>query len=416
MKILNVSAQKPDSTGSGVYLAQTVRCELAAGHEAAVVCGIDADEECVLPQGAQAFPVRFNTDELPFDVVGMSDEMPYPATRYRDLTPRMTWLFMHAFARRIEQARIEFRPDVIVCHHLYLVTAVASVCAEDEPVFAVCHSTDLRQMRAHDLQRFFILNNIRDLAGIFALHEAQAAEIVKMYGCEPGLVQVLGTGYDAAVFHCDGRRAANDADAEAADDSQPDAQDDRELSVLYAGKIWTKKGVLSLLEAFDLLECGGSARLLLAGGAGEAAEYERIANRAARCTRPVELLGRLTPEALAERYRAADVFVLPSFYEGLPLVVVEALACGCRVVVTDLPGIRPWLERALPGAPIVYVTPPRMIDVDTPREGDLPAFEQRLARAIEQAAALPPCTLDMSALSWEGLTARLVDAMRPFAQ
>lgn len=41
MRILNISAQKPDSTGSGVYLAEMVRCELSAGHAAAVVAGVD---------------------------------------------------------------------------------------------------------------------------------------------------------------------------------------------------------------------------------------------------------------------------------------------------------------------------------------------------------------------------------------
>ena len=54
--------------------------------------------------------------------------------------------------------------------------------------------------------------------------------------------------------------------------------------------------------------------------------------------------------------RAAHVFVLPSFYEGLPLVLVEALACGCRLVCTDLPGVRsgllPHLEPVLDRVPM----------------------------------------------------------------
>ena len=52
MRILNISAQKPDSTGSGVYLAEMVRCELSAGHAAAVVAGVDASDEPTLPEGA----------------------------------------------------------------------------------------------------------------------------------------------------------------------------------------------------------------------------------------------------------------------------------------------------------------------------------------------------------------------------
>ena len=77
MRILNISAQKPDSTGSGVYLAEMVRCELSAGHAAAVVAGVDAPDEPTLPEGAEPYFVCFNTETLPFNVCGMPDVMPY---------------------------------------------------------------------------------------------------------------------------------------------------------------------------------------------------------------------------------------------------------------------------------------------------------------------------------------------------
>ena len=89
-------------------------------------------------------------------------------------------------------------------------------------------------------------------------------------------------------------------------------------------------------------------------------------------------------------------------------MTIEALACGCKVVVTDLPGIRPWLEANLPGAPALYVAPPRMIAVDTPDATDLPAFEERLARTIELALAVPSAPCDTTALSWDKLAARAI--------
>ena len=116
----------------------------------------------------------------------------------------------------------------------------------------------------------------------------------------------------------------------------------------------------------------------------------RIERLAAASDVPVTLAGRLDSDELVRAYRSSDVFVLPSFYEGLPLVTIEALACGCKVVATDLPGVRPWMEAMLPGAPVTWVAPPRMTDVDTPEAADLPLFERALADAIAQAlAALP---------------------------
>lgn len=107
LRILNISAQKPDGTGSGTFLAQTVAAQVAAGHLTAVVCGIDdGDATDALPAQALVFPVRFNTSELPFHVCGMSDEMPYAATRYRDLTPQMVGQFESAFAARLDRVAV----------------------------------------------------------------------------------------------------------------------------------------------------------------------------------------------------------------------------------------------------------------------------------------------------------------------
>lgn len=412
MRILNVSAQKPDSTGSGVYLAETVRCQVAAGHDVAVVAGVAADDAPELSEGVLFRPVRFDTEALPFHVAGMSDQMPYPATRYCDMTPSMTAAFTASFARVFEELDEAFGPDVVLCHHLYLATAVAVETFAHRRVFAVCHSTDLRQMGKHGLERDRIVAAMRRLTGVFALHEAQKEEIVRVYGVDPARVYVVGTGFNAAIFNV----------------GEPDACDDDvragvPVELVYAGKIWKKKGVPSLLEAADLIETahqegarrgGGSSprlRLCLAGGYNDSEEYAGIVARAARCVSDVAFLGRLSQTDLAQAYRRADIFVLPSFFEGLPLVVIEALACGCKVVTTDLPGIRPWLDANAPGAPIVYVAPPLMRGVDEPFEDELPAFERRLADAIETCTLLEAAPFDVSHLSWEGLTARIVEAL-----
>ena len=83
MRILSLTAQKPDSTGSGVYLTELVRGFAAQGHEQAVLCGTVAEDEIRLPEGVAVYPVCYQSGQLPFPVCGMSDEMPYTSTRYR---------------------------------------------------------------------------------------------------------------------------------------------------------------------------------------------------------------------------------------------------------------------------------------------------------------------------------------------
>lgn len=407
MRILNVTAQKPDSTGSGTYLAETVRCQVGDGHETAVVCGVGRDDAICLPSETRVFPVRFDTPELPFHVAGMSDVMPYPATRYRDMTPAMVARFKGAFSEALLRADAEFEPDVVVCHHLYLVTALARTVLPHRRMAAISHSTDLRQLGKHGLERDFIVDGIRRLDAVLALHEAQRAEIADVFGIPLERIEVVGVGYNDRVFN---RGTGEGGAGEGGPLVLPDGPG-RAGRILYAGKICSKKGVPSLIRAYGSLpEDVGPTELVLAGGYNDASECDAIVDLAARCPRPVRFAGKLAPCDLADAYRASDVFALASFFEGLPLVAVEALACGCKAVLTDLPGVRPWLEGNVPDAPVRYVAMPRMLDIDTPDPADLPAFERRLAAALCDALAMPRRACDASRATWRNVSRRIVTA------
>ena len=109
MKILSVTAQKPDSTGSGVFLTELVKGFRNLGCRQAVVCGHVAGEMLAFPEDVTVFPVNYQTPALPFPVCGMSDEMPYESTRYRDLDETMTAQLRQAFGKRIAEAVEAFR-------------------------------------------------------------------------------------------------------------------------------------------------------------------------------------------------------------------------------------------------------------------------------------------------------------------
>ena len=83
MRILSVTAQKPDSTGSGVFLTELVKGFKQLNCTQAVICGGTQGDDFAFPAGVAVYPVLYGTQRLPFPVCGMSDEMPYESSRFR---------------------------------------------------------------------------------------------------------------------------------------------------------------------------------------------------------------------------------------------------------------------------------------------------------------------------------------------
>lgn len=393
MRILNITAQKPNSTGSGVYLTELVKEYEMLGHEQAVVAGVYRDDLIELPDGVAFYPVYFCEEGLPYPIVGMSDEMPYISTKYCEMSPEMVEQFRSSFMSVIERAVEELQPDFILCHHLYLLTALVREHFPGRKVYGFCHNTDLRQMQKTDLEREFIRREIGKLDHIFVPQRAQEEGVLTLYPVDKEKITPVGMGYNNQIFHL----AEESCDKEGV------------TSLVFAGKIAEKKGVMSLLRAMALLGDEkeldmNRVQLLLAGSTGNEEEYQMIEGLAGRCPCKVKFLGRLSQSELARVYQKSDIFVLPSFFEGIPLTVIEALACGDRVVMTDLPGIKEWITSVSSNADVRYVTLPRMRNADEPLEEDLPEFERKLADALKASVLQKETHLaDVSQISWEAI-------------
>ena len=99
------------------------------------------------------------------------------------------------------------------------------------------------------------------------------------------------------------------------------------FKVIYAGQLTQRKGISYLLRGYRKFARHDSSLTLvgsLVGGDAPLLPYADLFRHVAHQTRP----------ALAAMYRDADAFVLPTLIEGMPLVVLEAMACGLPVIVT----------------------------------------------------------------------------------
>ena len=83
--------------------------------------------------------------------------------------------------------------------------------------------------------------------------------------------------------------------------------------------------------------------------------------------------------------------------------VIEALACGLKIVMTDLSGARGFIDSHLPDAPVIYVPLSDGINGD---------YDDRFAAALEEAALEPPSSVpDMSSLTWKALAERVIETV-----
>lgn len=390
MRILHVLSQRPDSTGSGVTLDALVSHAAAAGWDQSVVCGIAADAEHPAVGGLaeqRVFPLRFGTRELPFLLPGMSDVMPYPSTRFSAMSGAQVSRYQDAWRRHLGRVVAGFQPDLIHSHHVWLLSALLRDVAPGVPVVTHCHATGLRQMELCPHLRETVCAGCARNHRFVALTARHARDLVERLGVERARVAVVGAGYRDDLFHARGRSF------------EPAAM------LVYVGKLARAKGVPYLLDATERLAERHRFTLHLAG-AGGGDEGAALAARARRLPF-VRTHGQLAQPALADLLRACDVLALPSFYEGLPLVVVEALACGCRPVCTRLPGVEEEIAPRL-GDALTLVELPRLRHADQPVPEDLPAFVDRLARALEHALAAGPVhDADPSPFTWGAVFTRV---------
>lgn len=364
MRILHIQAQLPAKTGSGVYFSNVIKGFI--GHaEQACVYGQFPDFKYRLLSQDRQYPVTFPNPNCHFPLPGMSDVMPYDSTIYGEMTPEMIKDWQKVFLDKIQQAVSEFKPDVIFCHHLWFLTSLVCQHIRNVPIYAFCHGTDIRQAKQHpDLFAKYVTDMDR-LTHVFALSQPQVQKISDLYQIPAEKIAVIGGGFDPTIFY-------------------PQTRPNKEtIDIVYAGKLSAAKGTFALAKTFNRLSHDyPNSRLHLIGNpSDEALRHLELYLK----NQQILIYNLPDQKALANQYRKADIFVLPSFYEGLGLSVIEALGCGLRAVVTDITALKEQLGATVNNSGYIsYVDLPRLVNQDEPLKEDLPAFYDRLEHALRE--------------------------------
>ena len=202
--------------------------------------------------------------------------------------------------------------------------------------------------------------------GLVAASAGERRALVDDYGADIARTVVIPCGVDTALFR-PGDRA--EARARIGTGDTP--------LVVYVGRIAPIKGLATLLDAIAQLRARASAvRLLIVGGEAD----EPVSGHEAEIRQRVEALGlrdvvrfvgAQPQEVLRDYYLAADVTVLPSYYESFGMVALEAMACGSPVIGSRVGGLATTVRDGVTG----FLVP----------DGDATALAERLDAVMADA-------------------------------
>lgn len=124
---------------------------------------------------------------------------------------------------------------------------------------------------------------------------------------------------------------------------------DDDVLILFIGHLETFKGIFELLDAFREINSKHENVKLMIIGEGHDEQKVRDTVSNFNLNDYIIFTGKISPETIQNYYQMADIFTLPSYTEGLPLVVIEAMACGLPVVVSTAGGIPELVKEGVNG-------------------------------------------------------------------
>ncbi|MGY0557196.1 glycosyltransferase [Lysobacter sp. A421] len=230
----------------------------------------------------------------------------------------------HALTPRLRA----FRPDVVLAYWVYPDGYAALHAARrlGVPCIVGARGSDIHVRSG--VNAYLTRKVLAGADAVLTVSQAMRAAAIDTFGAPGSKVRTIVNGIDTQVFHPRDRSTMRTRLG-----IEPDAR-----LVTYVGRFVESKGLIELLQAFAAIAGRDPrARLALVGDGVMRTQLPELIRGHALESR-VYLPGSMEPTGVAEWIGASDVLTLPSWSEGYPNVVVEAIACGCPVVVSDVGG------------------------------------------------------------------------------
>ena len=141
------------------------------------------------------------------------------------------------FLKQLYLAKEKFNPDVVLTHHLWILSSMVREIFAEKRVITVCHNTDIRQARKNKDLKDKYVHSLKDVDNVLALSNMQFKDIEEVFGiCKEKIIDI-GAGYNEKIFY--------------PLEKYPEKE---KVELLYAGKFDDSKGFYELIKAFKKLE------------------------------------------------------------------------------------------------------------------------------------------------------------------
>jgi len=375
-----------DTGGMSVYILELARELGKRGHLVDVYTRLhDPDEEPIIEFGENARLIHLRAGEdgeihklavyphLPGFACHLENFRKDNNVRY-DLIHSHYWL--SAWAGRFLQVWWDV-PHITMFHTVGAIKNAIGI-GEGEPELRI------------KTEKCIIQNSQR----IIVATEREKGDLVSLCRASPEAISVIPCGVNLALFQPVNKEIAR----------RELSFRDNEKHILFVGRIEPLKGVERLLRAVARLRKRKVRLWIIGGDERSRREVERLQKLVAdlNIQDSVEFLGLVRQTELPRFYSAADVCVIPSFYESFGLVVLESLACGTPVVAADVGGARNIIRQGKTGY-IVANNAPHLL-------------AGKIGRILSQPRPSPESINSMRAsiarYSWSNITTAMVTEYR----
>ena len=336
MKVLLINQFPLFGGGSGIYTKNLAKSLTALGHKVQIIIPENTTEIEKI-EGVEINPVFFKYKEeilgqLPFNFPCFTTH-PRSSLTFNQLTDEQLKMYENAFRLKIKEVIENFKPDIIHSGHIWILSSIATEF--NIPTIVSSHGTDILGHQSWERFHKYCNKVIDQCKNIITISESNNEQVLQEFPKAKSKLVSIVNGYDQDIFY---KKEYNKEKVL----KEIGINKTYDNIVLLSGRLVHVKGIDILLEAAKIYEKENILTLI----AGEGILHKELEEQAKELNlKNVFFLGAQTQEKLNKLYNIADITVLASRYEGLALVILESLACGTPVVVTNIEAMLRFMKK-----------------------------------------------------------------------